>query len=133
MSAEIIFSNSADVNPTIAELVELDFDVEILEDWIDDCGPVVWILASAITELNPAAFFDRVKTIVEPLGGWVVEAGYAARWRGRHLVEVGWRPGHSAAVTVGMRGAAPGCSRTATAVTSACARHIGAASEREKV
>jgi hypothetical protein len=87
MSAEIIFSNSADVNPTIAELVELDFDVEILEDCIDDCGPAVWILASAITELNPAAFFDRVKTIVEPLGGWVVEAGYAARWRGRHLVE----------------------------------------------
>ena len=40
---------------------------------------------------------------------------------------------HSAAVTVGMRGVAPGCSRTATAVTSACARHIGAASEREKV
>jgi hypothetical protein len=36
-------------------------------------------------------------------------------------------------VTVGMRGVAPGCSRTATAVTRACARHIGAASERENV
>jgi hypothetical protein len=68
MSAEIIFSNSADMNPTIAELI--DFDVEILEDWIDVCGPAVWILASTFTELDRSAFFDRVKTIVEPLGGW---------------------------------------------------------------
>jgi hypothetical protein len=69
MTAEIIFLNPADMNPTIAELIELDFDVEVLDDWVDDEGPTIWILANAITELNQSAFFDRAKTIVEPLGG----------------------------------------------------------------
>ena len=77
MTAEIIFLDPADMNPTIAGLIERDFDFEILEDWIDDCGPAVWILAIAITELDQSAFFARVKTIVEPLDGDVVEAGYA--------------------------------------------------------
>jgi hypothetical protein len=81
MVAEVIFSNPAEMNPAIAELIELDFDVEALDDWIDDDGPAVWLLASALTELGESAFFDRVKNIVEPLGGYVVEAGRAARPR----------------------------------------------------
>jgi hypothetical protein len=75
MAAEIIFLDPADMNPTIAELTELDFDIELLDDWIDDEGPAVWIRATILTELEAAAFFDWVKTIVKPLGGDVVEAG----------------------------------------------------------
>ena len=78
MIAEIIFLDPADMNPAIAGLIELDFDVEVLDDWIDDDGPAVWILASTLIELDDSAFFDWVKTVVEPLGGFVVEAGYAA-------------------------------------------------------
>jgi len=81
MIAEIIFL-PADLNPAIAELIELDFDVEILDDWIDDDGPAVWMLASTSTELDDSAFFDRVKAIVEPLGGFVVEAGRRNSRRG---------------------------------------------------
>ena len=77
--AEIIFLDPADMNPAVAKLIELDFDVEVLDDWIDDDGPAVWILVSTLTELDDSAFFDWVKTVVEPLGGFVVEAGYAAR------------------------------------------------------
>ena len=76
-TAEIIFLNPADMNPAIAELIELDFDVEVLDDWIDDEGPAMWILAHAITELDDRAFFDHVQAIVEPLGGDVGAAGYA--------------------------------------------------------
>ena len=72
--AEIIFIDPADMNRTVVELIDRDFDVEVL-DWIDDEGPAVWILASTLTELDASGFFDRVKTIVEPLGGDVLEAG----------------------------------------------------------
>ena len=80
MVAETIFSDPADMNPAIAELIELDFDVEVL-DWIDDDGPAVWILATTLSKLGDCAFFDWMNSIVEPLGGFVVEAGYAARPR----------------------------------------------------
>jgi hypothetical protein len=57
MTAEIIFLNPADMNPAIAELIELD----------------------------QSAFFDWLKTIVEPLGGDVVEAGHAVAMRDSRL------------------------------------------------
>ena len=36
MMGEIIFLEQADMNPAIAELIELDFEIEVLHDWIDD-------------------------------------------------------------------------------------------------
>ena len=78
-TAEIIFLHPADARWEIPELIERDFDVEFLDDWIDDDGSAVWILAGAIiAELDESAFFDRVQAIVEPLGGDVVEAGRPA-------------------------------------------------------
>jgi hypothetical protein len=79
MVAEIIFLDPADMNPAIAELIELDFDVEFLVDWIDDEGPAAWILATTLSKLGDDAFFDWMNSIIEPLGGFVVEAGYAER------------------------------------------------------
>ena len=75
--AEIIFLDPADVTESVAELIERDFEIEVLDDWIDDDGPAVWIKASAVTQLDVSAFFASVKAIVEPLGGDVVEAGRA--------------------------------------------------------
>jgi hypothetical protein len=78
MDAEVLFHDPADVNPAIAELIERDFDVQVLEDLIDECGPAVFVLAVVISELDVDAFFDWVKAIVDPLGGEVTQAGRAS-------------------------------------------------------
>jgi hypothetical protein len=76
MEAEILFHDPDDVNPGVAALVELGFEVKVL-DYIDPYGPTVWIRAWTITELDASAFFDWVQSIVEPLQGWLYEAGRA--------------------------------------------------------
>ena len=78
MVAEVIFLDPNDLNRGSAELIERDFDVEYLDDSIDDYGPAVWINARTLSELDDFSFLDWVQTIVEPLGGDVVEAGLAA-------------------------------------------------------
>ena len=55
----------------------LHFEVRILDDWIDDDGSALWILATTLSGLNQSAFFHSVRAIAEPLGGDVVEAGLA--------------------------------------------------------
>jgi hypothetical protein len=77
MSAELLFHNPAHVNPAIAELIERNFDFQVHEDMIDECGPAVFILVTVISELDVSAFFGWVKTIVEPFDGEVLEAGFA--------------------------------------------------------
>ena len=68
MEAEILFLDPHDVNPGIAALTQLD----------DDYGPTVWIMARIASELDPPRFLDWVASIIEPLGGDVVEAGNRA-------------------------------------------------------
>ena len=63
------------MTPAIADLIEIDFDVEVLDDWIDDTSPAVWILAKIVNRLGDFAFFEWMRTIVEPLGGDLVETG----------------------------------------------------------
>jgi hypothetical protein len=46
MDAEVFFTNPADVNPAIAELLKRDFSVKTREDMIDEGGPTVFILAT---------------------------------------------------------------------------------------
>ena len=77
MIAEVIFLNPNDLNRGSAELIERDFEVEFLEDWIDEYNGAVWIKAWTLSELDDFSFFDWVTTIVEPVGGDVVEAGLA--------------------------------------------------------
>ena len=76
MMAEIIFRNPGDMNPAIADLIGFDFEVRVLDDWIDDDGPAVWIVATTLSGLSQSAFHS-VRAIAEPLGGDVVEAGLA--------------------------------------------------------
>jgi len=77
MLAQVMFLNPNDLNRGIAELIEHDFDVEYLDDWIDDYGPAVWVNAWTLSRLDDSSFFVWVKTIVEPIGGDVCEAGLA--------------------------------------------------------
>jgi hypothetical protein len=74
MDAEILFLDPDDVNPGIATLIELGFEVEVL-DHIDPYGPMVWIKARITTELDAKRFFHWINSLVEPLQGWLYEAG----------------------------------------------------------
>jgi hypothetical protein len=76
MEAEILFHNPNDVNPGVAELIEHGFDVEVL-DLIDPYGPTVWVRAWTVTELDASAVFDWTQSLIEPLQGWLYEAGRA--------------------------------------------------------
>ena len=79
MLANVIFLNPNDLNRGSAELIEHDFEVEYLDDWIDDYGRAVWVNAWTLSELDDFSFLDWVETIVEPVGGEVLEAGHATQ------------------------------------------------------
>jgi hypothetical protein len=79
MLAEILFLERCDLQPGIAALESLGFEVETL-DWVDPCSEeTVWIIARIESELDQHAFFDWVHDIVEHRlqGADVVEAGLA--------------------------------------------------------
>jgi hypothetical protein len=75
MSAEILFPDPNAMNACVAELIERDFEVELLPDLIDPCGPTVWIYARVITDIEEDDFLDWMQGFVEPFGGDVYEAG----------------------------------------------------------
>ena len=75
MRAEICFLNRDDMNAASSELIKLDFEVREL-DWTDDMTSAVWIWAYALTALDQDGFLDWVCDVVDPLGGYVVEAGF---------------------------------------------------------
>jgi hypothetical protein len=80
MTAEILFRNPDDRDAAIPTLVGHGLKITRLDDWVDECGPTVWILASSVSELDQNAFFDWINGVVDPLGGDVVVAG------------LGWEP-----------------------------------------
>jgi hypothetical protein len=89
MTAEIIIDDPNDLNEATAALIEQGFDVEFLDDWIDDEGKVIWLLADALTELDQSEFFNWVGGLVSPFGD-VVEAGLCSpeqrrAWRNKDL------------------------------------------------
>ena len=58
MQADFCFCNPYDVDPAIAVLVERGFDQveKFVDDWIDECGPTVFLRAWITTELDEARF-----------------------------------------------------------------------------
>lgn len=72
MLAQVIFIDPNDLNRGTAELMERDFDVEYLDDWIDDNGPAVWVNARTLSDLDECNFLHWVQAIVRPLGGDVM-------------------------------------------------------------
>ena len=85
MQAEVLFNAPHDVNPGLATLIEHDFSFQILEDWIDECGPAVFVRAWVLSELGEDGFFDWAATIVEPVGGEILEAGLADEYTPEEL------------------------------------------------
>jgi hypothetical protein len=79
MEAEILFLDPKDVAEGSAVLIEHGFDVEVLEDRIDDYGPAVFLRVQITTELDELSFFQWVYGLVEDLklSGDLVEAGLA--------------------------------------------------------
>jgi len=90
MTAEIIIDDPNDLNEVTAVLIEQGFDVEFLDDGIDDEGSkVIWLLADALTELDQGEFLNWIAGIVSPFGD-VVEAGLCSpeqrrAWRNKDL------------------------------------------------
>jgi hypothetical protein len=70
MLAAVMFLNPNDLNRGSAELIDHDFDLEYLGDWIDDYSPAVWVNARSLSELDDLSFFD-----------WMENS--RARWRRR--------------------------------------------------
>jgi hypothetical protein len=89
MTAELIIDDPNDLNEATARFIEEGFDVEFLDDWIDDEGKAVWILADIVTELDQYEIFAWVGHIIAPFGD-VIEAGLYSpeqriAWRNKDL------------------------------------------------
>jgi hypothetical protein len=77
MQADFCFCDPDDVNLGTAVLVEHGFDVEILDDSIDECGPTIFVRGWITTTIAENDFLDWAQSIVDPLGGDTIEAGLA--------------------------------------------------------
>lgn len=75
MSADCCFVHPDDARDGIAALTKRGFEIKVLEDWIDEAGPTVFIRAWITIEIDEGRFFDWVQSIVDPLGGDTIEAG----------------------------------------------------------
>jgi hypothetical protein len=73
MLAIVIFLDSNDVNRGSAELIEHGFNVQYLNDWIDDDfgRPRPWVNVWTLSDLDNDSFYDWVQDIVQPVGGYV--------------------------------------------------------------
>ena len=77
MEAEILFLSPAGMEAAMPTLRGLGFEVEILDDRIDDFGPTIWCRIRIRSELGQSEFLHWVLTLVDPHRGDVYEAGYA--------------------------------------------------------
>jgi hypothetical protein len=85
MQVEILFNSPHDVSSGLATLIEHDFSYRILEDWIDEYGPAVFVRAWVLSELGEDSVFDWATTIIEPAGGEILEAGLADEYTPEEL------------------------------------------------
>jgi hypothetical protein len=74
MSGEIMFLRPGDVNNALAVLIENDLEGTI-SDGFDPCGPAVFVTVSGRTRLDADQFFDWLESLMEPVGGELLEAG----------------------------------------------------------
>ena len=78
--AEILFLSPNDVPQAVEALAAAGCEFEINHDAIDDLGPTVFGWTTGSTELSEDDLADWLLAIVDPLGGDVIEWGYAKRW-----------------------------------------------------
>ena len=87
MEAEIVFHSPHDVNGGLATLIENDFSCEILEDMIDEFSPAVFVRVRGLSELSDSDFFNSLEALIEPVGGEVLEAGFADQYMAQEIRE----------------------------------------------
>jgi hypothetical protein len=75
--AEILFLDPADVPRAIEALAAAGCEFEVDHDAFDECGPTVFGWATGTTELDENDIGDWLLAIVDPLGGDVVQWGFA--------------------------------------------------------
>lgn len=86
MTAELIIDDPNTLAEVTAVFIELGFEVEFLDDWIDDDGKYIWLLVDFLTTNDDQDdFFDWVSGLVAPFGD-VVEAGLCSPER-----RIAWR------------------------------------------
>jgi hypothetical protein len=83
MESEIIFLDPNQVDPAVAALEKLGFEINRLKR-VDEyrgliLNPAKWLVAWLETELDERAFMDWIADLVKPLGGDVVTAGLSQR------------------------------------------------------
>jgi hypothetical protein len=78
--AEVCFLDPNVVPQAVEALAAAGCEFEINHDAIDDCGPTVFGWTTGSTELSEDDLADWLLAIVDPLGGDVIEWGYAKRW-----------------------------------------------------
>jgi hypothetical protein len=81
MEAEILFDDQAAADAASAVLATHGFTIERLP-YVDEyegvvLTPTVWVKIRTDSELDDSDFFQWVAGIIEPLQGWLYEAGYA--------------------------------------------------------
>lgn len=81
MEAEILFDDQNAADAARAVLVTHGFAIERLP-YVDEyegvvLSPTVWIKARIDSELDDSDFFHWVAGIIQPLQGWLYEAGHA--------------------------------------------------------
>jgi hypothetical protein len=58
MFAEVILDTWRDLDHVTAALIDEDYGVRLLDDWVDPCGgPHAWLIATKLSELDQSAFF----------------------------------------------------------------------------
>jgi hypothetical protein len=77
MEAELLFPTPAYMERALPTLRELGFEIEVLNERIDEFGPTICCRARITSELNQEEFLHWVFSLVDPLRGDVYEAGYA--------------------------------------------------------
>src|SRR5262245_7211977 len=77
--AEILFLDPNDVPRGVEALAAAGCEFEINHDAIDEHGPTVFGWATGTTALSESEIGDWLLAIVDPLGGDVVQWGFAER------------------------------------------------------
>jgi hypothetical protein len=75
--AEILFLDPADVPDAAQVLAALGWNLQVNHEAIDACGPTVFCWVTGPSELSENDLGTQLREILDPLGGDLIEWGYA--------------------------------------------------------
>ena len=78
MDGRMFFKNPRDARAGIVNLEEHGLTAKICKDMVDDYGVrMTFVEVNGTSDLDDGEFFDWLEELVRPLGGEILEAGYA--------------------------------------------------------